>query len=98
MVVLSGTQDATKADLFMSLSEAKEQHAGGHDDAFFPVLTCRSCGQHFFESPMNPELQCARLPGGCRIVAWQSWEIGWNSSIVGFFILRFLPPRTPKSQ
>ena len=89
MVALSGTQDATKADLFMSLSEAKEQHAGGHDDAFFPVLTCRSCGQHFFESPMNPELQCARLPGGCRIVAWHPGRLVgihllWVSSFYDF--------------
>ena len=49
MVALGGTDKAPKADLFMSLSDAKEQHAGRHDDAFFPVLTCRSCGQHFFE-------------------------------------------------
>ena len=49
VVALGGTDEAPKAELFMSLSEAKEQHAGRHDDAFFPVLTCRSCGQHFFE-------------------------------------------------
>jgi hypothetical protein len=36
-------------DLFLSLSEGKEEYAGRHDDAFFPVLTCRNCGQHFFE-------------------------------------------------
>jgi ATP-dependent helicase YprA (DUF1998 family) len=49
MVALGGTDKAPKADLFMSLNDAKEKHAGRHDDAFFPVLTCRSCGQHFFE-------------------------------------------------
>src|SRR5215472_4486586 len=49
VVALGGTDKAPKADLFMSLSEGKKQHAGRHDDAFFPVLTCRSCGQHFFE-------------------------------------------------
>ena len=49
VVALDGTDNGPEADLFLSLSEAKEQHAGRHDDAFFPVLTCRSCGQHFFE-------------------------------------------------
>jgi ATP-dependent helicase YprA (DUF1998 family) len=49
VIALGGTQAAPRVDLFMSLSEGKEQHAGRHDDAFFPVLTCRSCGQHFFE-------------------------------------------------
>ncbi|HEY7155351.1 MAG TPA: hypothetical protein VH575_15415 [Gemmataceae bacterium] len=51
----------TEADLFMSLSEGKEQHAGRHDDAFFPVLTCRSCGQHFFEQYYK-ELEFAKGP------------------------------------
>ena len=61
MVALGGTDKAPKADLFMSLSEAKEQHAGRHDDAFFPVLTCRSCGQHFFEKYYQ-ELEFAKGP------------------------------------
>ncbi|MCY2995079.1 MAG: DEAD/DEAH box helicase [Planctomycetota bacterium] len=35
--------------LHLSLADAKEHYGSRHDDAFFPVLTCRSCGQHFFE-------------------------------------------------
>lgn len=61
VVALSGTPEAPKAELFMSLSEGKEQHAGRHDDAFFPVLTCRSCGQHFFEKYYK-ELEFAKGP------------------------------------
>lgn len=49
VVALDGTEAAPAMKLFLSLAEAKEQYGGRHDDAFFPVLTCRSCGQHFFE-------------------------------------------------
>jgi ATP-dependent helicase YprA (DUF1998 family) len=49
VVALDGTAKSPRMDLFLSLSEGKEHYAGRHDDAFFPVLTCRSCGQHFFE-------------------------------------------------
>jgi ATP-dependent helicase YprA (DUF1998 family) len=49
VVALEGTAAAPKMDLFLSLSEGKEGYPGRHDDAFFPVLTCRNCGQHFFE-------------------------------------------------
>lgn len=49
VVALNGTDTEPKMSLFLSLAEAKEQHGGRHDDSFFPVLTCRSCGQHFFE-------------------------------------------------
>jgi ATP-dependent helicase YprA (DUF1998 family) len=49
VVALAGSETATQADLFMSLNEAKEQRPGRHDDSFFSVLTCKSCGQHFFE-------------------------------------------------
>lgn len=35
--------------LHLSLADAKEQFGTRHDDAFIPVLTCRNCGQHFFE-------------------------------------------------
>ena len=54
-------QGAQRSKLFLSLAEAKEQHAGRHDDAFFPVLTCRSCGQHFFEK-WYKELEFAKGP------------------------------------
>ena len=50
VVALNGTAAAPKVDLFMSLHHAKETHAGRHDAAFFSVLTCSSCGQHFFEN------------------------------------------------
>jgi len=49
VVALSGTDKSASVELFLSLSDAKEKHAGRHDDSFFPVLTCRNCGQHFFE-------------------------------------------------
>ena len=49
VVALDGTEAAPVTKLFLSLADAKEQYAGRHDDAFFSVLTCRSCGQHFFE-------------------------------------------------
>ena len=49
VVALDGTEADPKLHLFLSLSDAKERYAGRHDDAFFPILTCRSCGQHFFE-------------------------------------------------
>ena len=56
VVALDGTEADPKLHLFLSLDEAKEQYPGRHDDAFFPVLTCRSCGQHFFE-------KCVHRPG-----------------------------------
>ena len=49
VVALDGTDAAPAMKLFLSLADAKEQYGGRHDDAFFSVLTCRSCGQHFFE-------------------------------------------------
>ena len=61
VVSLGGTDKATKIDLFMSLADAKETHAGRHDDAFFSVLTCKSCGQHFFEKHFK-ELEFAKGP------------------------------------
>ena len=49
VVALDGTESAAATKLFLSLADAKERYAGRHDDSFFPVLTCKSCGQHFFE-------------------------------------------------
>jgi ATP-dependent helicase YprA (DUF1998 family) len=49
VVALDGTETDPKLRLFLSIHDAKEHFPGRHDDAFFPVLTCRSCGQHFFE-------------------------------------------------
>jgi ATP-dependent helicase YprA (DUF1998 family) len=48
-VALDGTPDNLKVNLFMSLAEAREAYPERREDAFSPVLTCRSCGQHFFE-------------------------------------------------
>jgi ATP-dependent helicase YprA (DUF1998 family) len=49
VVALDGSPDTLQVGLFLSQSQAKEVHAGRREDAFFPVLTCRNCGQHFFE-------------------------------------------------
>jgi hypothetical protein len=50
VVALSGTPDEVIPKLYLSLHDAKESEGGGrHDDSFLPVLTCRNCGQHFFE-------------------------------------------------
>jgi len=49
VAALAGTADVTTLDVALSLNDAKERHAGRRDDAFFPVLVCRSCGQHFLE-------------------------------------------------
>jgi len=49
VVALDSDDSGPKIRLYLSLADAKEQFGGRHDDAFFSVLTCRSCGQHFFE-------------------------------------------------
>ena len=49
VVALDGTEAAPQMKLFLSLAEAKEHYGSRYDDSFFSVLTCRSCGQHFFE-------------------------------------------------
>lgn len=49
VVALSGNDKAASVELFLSLADAKKTHTGRHDDSFFSVLTCRNCGQHFFE-------------------------------------------------
>ena len=52
MVVALDGQPRTpvKADLFLSLHDAKEQFGGRHDDALLPGADLPSCGQHFFEN------------------------------------------------
>jgi ATP-dependent helicase YprA (DUF1998 family) len=59
VVALDGSQGEPKMRLFLSLADAKEPFGSRHDDAFFPVLTCQSCGQHFFEK-WYTELKFAR--------------------------------------
>lgn len=59
MVALDGSEAEPKMRLFLSLADAKEQFGSRHDDAFFSVLTCQSCGQHFFEK-WYTELEFAR--------------------------------------
>jgi ribosomal protein L37E len=50
VVALNGTPDQVFPKLYLSLHDAKEGEGGmRHDDSFLPVLTCRNCGQHFFE-------------------------------------------------
>ncbi len=50
VVALRGEPDGVDPRLYLSLADAKEGEADGrHDDSFLPVLTCRNCGQHFFE-------------------------------------------------
>jgi ATP-dependent helicase YprA (DUF1998 family) len=60
MVVALGEQGGqTTAELFLSLADARERHADRREDAFFGVLTCRNCGQHFFEKHYQ-NLTCTR--------------------------------------
>ena len=59
VVALDGTEEVPVVNLFLSLADAKEQYGGRHDDAFLSVLTCKSCGQHFFEK-WYQELEFAR--------------------------------------
>jgi hypothetical protein len=59
IVALDGAEAAPEMKLFLSLAEAKENYGGRHDDSFFPVLTCRSCGQHFFEK-WYKDLECSK--------------------------------------
>jgi len=63
VVALDGTDAAPQMKLFLSLAEAKEQYGSRHDDSFFPVLTCRNCGQHFFEK-WYKDLEFAQGSGG----------------------------------
>ena len=49
VVALNGEGAKCDIKLFMSIADAREQYPDRRDDAFFPVLTCRNCGQHFFE-------------------------------------------------
>ncbi|HLX62324.1 MAG TPA: DEAD/DEAH box helicase [Planctomycetota bacterium] len=49
VVGFDSAAQGVKANLFMSISDAKENNPAWRDDAFFSVLTCRTCGQHFFE-------------------------------------------------
>ena len=48
-VALDGEPENLQVQLFMSLADARGTHPNRRDDAFLPVLTCRNCGQHFFE-------------------------------------------------
>ncbi len=59
VVALNGTPEEPSVSLFMSLNEARDAHPDRRDDAFFSVLTCRNCGQHFFEKHFQ-ELDFAR--------------------------------------
>ena len=49
VVALNEVDGESAPELFMSIADAREAHPDRRDDALFPVLTCRSCGQHFFE-------------------------------------------------
>jgi len=50
VVALGGSPAEVEPTLYLSLFDAKEGEGGGRqDDSFFRVLTCRNCGQHFFE-------------------------------------------------
>jgi ATP-dependent helicase YprA (DUF1998 family) len=59
VVALDGSPADLKPLLFLSTHDAKERFGGRHDDSFLPVLTCRSCGQHFFEKHIL-DLELAR--------------------------------------
>lgn len=62
VVALDGTADVSQPRLFMSHKDAIEEYADRHSNAFLPVLTCRTCGQHFFESHFL-DLQESRTQG-----------------------------------
>ena len=48
VVTFENQIDRVSPRFFLSIAEGKQRFPGRHDDAFFPVLTCK-CGQHFFE-------------------------------------------------
>jgi len=50
VAALDGTPGEGKLALYMSLAQAKQTHALRRDSAFFSVLTCPTCGQHFLEN------------------------------------------------
>ncbi|MFB3788874.1 MAG: DEAD/DEAH box helicase [bacterium] len=45
----SGDSGTTRPELFLSIQEGREAYPDRRGDAFFPVWTCRTCGQPFFE-------------------------------------------------
>jgi len=49
VVAVDGTPDTTTMGVFLSPHDARATHPGRRDAAFFPVLVCRGCGQHFLE-------------------------------------------------
>ena len=55
----STTHHPPSTELFLSLADARERHGDRREDAFFGVLTCRNCGQHFFEKHYR-NLTCTR--------------------------------------
>jgi len=58
VVALDEVENRCKLKLFMSISDARAEYHTRRDDAFFPVLVCRSCGQHFFQRDyLNLEVQ-----------------------------------------
>ncbi len=52
-VALNGDAERTSPHLFLSFKDAKEEYAERRDSAFLPILTCTTCGQHFFEAHFN---------------------------------------------
>ena len=62
VAALAQAGDESKAEVFLSLSDAKEKYPSRLDAAFFPVLSCRNCGQHFFEK-FYQQLEIQSGPG-----------------------------------
>jgi ATP-dependent helicase YprA (DUF1998 family) len=62
VAALADADGETRPELFLSLADAKEKYPGRLDAAFFPVLSCRNCGQHFFEK-FYQQLEIQSGPG-----------------------------------
>lgn len=52
-VLLGDEQNNTQVNFFMSLDKAIESHPDRLPDAFYPVSTCRVCGQHVLQTHLN---------------------------------------------
>ena len=83
-----GTPDAsgplnritTRVELFFSAQKAGEKYPHIHPNAIFPVVSCRNCGQHFFEAWMsNLDEQVTGLQGGIA----EGNNVYWDRTVDG---------------
>ena len=74
-VLKESIQNITQIELFFSAQKAGEKYPHLHQRAIFPILSCRNCGQHFFESwlsHLNEEVE--GLQGGLAEGENVYWE------------------------